>query len=122
MSDDAPLTTLKIRLVFGEAGMFGPGKADLLDGIAETGSISAAGRRLGMSYKRAWQLVETMNTCFADPLVLSTRGGAQGGGAVLTDTGREVLATYRKIAGDAARTAGTDIERLERLLAKRQRD
>lgn len=75
----------------------GPGKADILDFIAETGSIAAAGRRMGMSYKRAWLLVETMNRCFREPLVETSRGGRSKGGAVLTETGREVLDRYRRM-------------------------
>ncbi len=110
MTDD-PAPTLRLRVVFDGHGMIGPGKADLLQGIAETGSISAAGRRMKMSYKRAWSLVETLNAMFAGPLVLSARGGAQGGGAALTPLGERVLAEYREIerkareATDANRAA-----------------
>lgn len=90
------LTRATLRLYFGKL-VFGPGKADLLQAIAEEGSISAAGRRMGMSYKRAWSLVEEMNDAFAEPLVLSARGGAHGGGAQLTTTGQAVLADYRAL-------------------------
>ena len=65
---------LKIRLVVEGGDWLGPGKADLLEAIAENGSISAAGRRMGMSYKRAWSLVETLNAMFRSPLVSSSRG------------------------------------------------
>ncbi len=85
---------LRLRITLGAGNWLGPGKADLLAGIAATGSISAAGRRMGMSYKRAWGLVEVLNTMFAFPLVTSSRGGAGHGGANLTDTGREVLRLY----------------------------
>lgn len=85
---------LSLRLHF-DTLTFGRGKADLLQGIAELGSISAAGRRLGMSYRRAWALVEEMNAHFKAPLVESSRGGAGGGGASLTDLGRQALAEYR---------------------------
>lgn len=88
-----PGARLHLRLFFASA-MFGPGKAELLRRIGESGSISAAGRAMGMSYKRAWSLVEDMNTAFALPLVDSARGGAGGGGARLTATGIEVLAQY----------------------------
>lgn len=77
--------------------MLGPGKADLLERIRDTGSIAAAGRSMSMSYKRAWMLVEQMNKAFRDPLVVSTRGGQKGGGATLTATGADVLANYRKL-------------------------
>lgn len=90
------LTRTTLRLYFGKL-VFGPGKADLLEAIDSEGSISAAGRRMGMSYKRAWSLVEEMNTCFETPLVESARGGAHGGGAHLTDAGRAVLADYRAL-------------------------
>lgn len=90
------LTRATLRLYYGKL-VFGPGKADLLQAISEEGSISAAGRRMGMSYKRAWSLVEEMNDAFAEPLVLSARGGAHGGGAQLTATGQAVLAEYRAL-------------------------
>lgn len=73
----------------------GPGKADLLEAIQETGSISAAGRRMSMSYKRAWDLVAAMNATFREPLVNTAKGGSHGGGAELTPLGRAVLAAYR---------------------------
>jgi len=98
---------LRIRIVFGSAGMIGPGKADLLDGIARTGSIAAAGREMGMSYKRAWELVGTLNGMFAQPLVERTRGGAGGGGAVLTPEGHSVLMLFRTFE-DRAAAAGAD--------------
>ncbi|MBB1499014.1 winged helix-turn-helix domain-containing protein [Paracoccus sp. MC1862] len=101
-----------IRLFLGENAMLGPGKAALLEGIARTGSISAAGRELGMSYKRAWMLVEALNGMFREPLVESARGGAGGGGASLTDTGRQVLALYR---GIEAAAAGASADRLSAL-------
>ncbi|MBR9862463.1 MAG: LysR family transcriptional regulator [Rhodobacteraceae bacterium] len=87
--------SLRLRVVFDDGVRVGPGKADLLGLIAEHGSIAAAGRAMKMSYKRAWMLVEEMNAAFKEPLVESSRGGSQGGGAHLTSTGREVLAAYR---------------------------
>jgi molybdate transport system regulatory protein len=98
MSDaSSPEPSLRIRIVFGDAAMLGPGKADLLALIRETGSIAAAGRAMSMSYKRAWSLVEEMNAAFREPLVDSTRGGPQGGGARLTEAGEAVLEHYRKL-------------------------
>ena len=90
------LTRVSLRLYFGKF-VFGPGKADLLEAIGREGSISAAGRAMGMSYKRAWSLVEEMNIGFEAPLVESARGGAHGGGAHLTEEGRAVLADYRRL-------------------------
>jgi len=93
---------LRIRIIFGEAEMMGPGKAELLEHIERCGSIAAAGREMGMSYKRAWELVGTLNAMFRDPVVESTRGGPGGGGAVLTEAGREVLDLYRAVEREAA--------------------
>ena len=76
-----PDPSLRLRIVFGDVVMLGPGKAELLERIQQTGSIAAAGRSMAMSYKRAWMLVETMNAAFCEPLVASSRGGAERGGA-----------------------------------------
>lgn len=88
---------IKLRLEYDTPLVLGPGKAELLERIDRAGSISAAGREMGMSYKRAWSLVEDMNAAFADPVVDSSRGGPGGGGAVLTETGREVLIRFRRL-------------------------
>jgi molybdate transport system regulatory protein len=112
----APL--LRLRLVFGEGLRLGPGKVELLEHIRATGSISAAGRAMGMSYRRAWGLVEEMNAMFARALVERERGGAGGGGARLTEAGRRVLSLYRRIEGEAARASRADLAELRRLLAK----
>lgn len=88
---------LKIRLRCGGDIAIGPGKADLLAAIQEAGSISGAARLLGMSYRRAWLLVETMNRCFREPLVATSAGGRHGGGTQLTSTGQQVLKSYREI-------------------------
>lgn len=109
------MTKLRLRILFEDA-MLGPGKADLLAGIAETGSIAAAGRQMGMSYKRAWMLVEEMNAAFRDPLVTSTRGGPGGGGARLTDAGTEVLRLYHDIVATALDAASDRIATLEAML------
>ncbi len=109
---------LHLRVVLGEAVAIGPGKAELLQRIAETGSIAAAGRRMGMSYKRAWSLAEEMNAMFAGPLVEAAKGGAGGGGAALTALGARVLAAYRRL-GDAATAAGeSDLAELQAALRR----
>ena len=87
----------RLRILLGSAIAVGPGKAALLEAIAETGSIAAAGRRMGMSYRRAWLLVRTMNACFRTPLVEAMKGGPAGGGAQLSSMGRDVLARYRRM-------------------------
>jgi molybdate transport system regulatory protein len=109
-------TRLRLRIVFGDLVMLGPGKADLLQGIRETGSIAAAGRRMKMSYKRAWMLVETMNAAFREPLVESVRGGARGGGARLTQAGDAVLAHYRRLEGCAAEAGAAEIAAIRGML------
>lgn len=88
---------LKIQLFCGDELAFGPGRADVLEAIEREGSISAAGRSMGMSYRRTWLLVDSMNRCFQDRLVETASGGRHGGGAVLTEAGRVVLADYRAL-------------------------
>lgn len=105
-------TRFRVQIKHGVA--IGPGKASVLQGIAETGSLAETGRRLGMSYQRVWSLVAAMNVDFVEPLVLKQRGGAAGGGAVLTPTGEQVLALYRAIERDAQRAA---LKRLPQMLA-----
>ena len=117
---DPPAATLRIRLVLAPGDMIGPGKADLLEGIRDTGSIAAAGRRMGMSYKRAWMLVGAMNSGFREPLVASARGGRSHGGARLTATGGAVLAHYRALETRAAAAAGPEVDALEALRAGAQ--
>ena len=87
--------------------VLGRGKADLLDAISRTGSIRAAAESLGMSYMRAWTLVRTMNAAFRHPLVEKERGGAEQGGAQLTESGQRVLALYRKMEEKAERSIET---------------
>ena len=87
----------RIRVLCGEEVALGPGKAELLALVAETGSIRAAAERMDMSYMRAWTLIRTMNSCFREPLVLASRGGKSRGGAVVTETGRKVLRLYRSL-------------------------
>lgn len=116
MSEHPENPRLRIRIVFGESGMIGPGKAELLERIDTAGSIAAAGRAMGMSYKRAWMLIETMNAMFREPVVESTRGGAQGGGARLTDTGHKVLAAYRAFEVEAARVGDRHLTEMQELL------
>jgi molybdate transport system regulatory protein len=106
----------RLRLVLEPDIAIGPGKADILEGIKETGSIAAAGRRMGMSYKRAWLLVETMNRCFNQPLVETSRGGSTKGGAVLTPIGHEVLERYRRMEALTVAAIGDDLGALRALL------
>lgn len=107
----------RLRIVLEPDIAVGPGKADLLEKIRDTGSIAAAGRGMGMSYKRAWLLVETMNRCFQEPLVLTSRGGSAKGGAVLTATGHEVLERYRRMEQLTAEAIAGEMAAMRRLLA-----
>jgi molybdate transport system regulatory protein len=109
------MTTLRLRILF-DGAMIGPGKAELLERIRDTGSIAAAGRQMQMSYRRAWMLVEEMNGAFLDPLVMSTRGGPRGGGAQLTPTGIRVLGLYRDIVATAEAATASRIDALEEML------
>ncbi|AMN52309.1 MULTISPECIES: winged helix-turn-helix domain-containing protein [Stappiaceae] len=117
MRDEDSSPRFRIRLVFGPDEMMGPGKAELLERIQRTGSIAAAGREMGMSYKRAWQLVETLNAMFRSPLVERSRGGAKGGGAQITETGLAVLEEYRAIELKARAAGDPHIEKLKTLLS-----
>ncbi len=112
----------RLRILFGEAIAMGPGKAELLEHIAATGSISAAARAMGMSYRRAWLLVDTMNRCFRAPLVETSHGGRGGGGARVTALGREVLARYRAMERRAAGAVAAEMAELQGLLAPRPPD
>jgi molybdate transport system regulatory protein len=109
---------LKIRLHNGSDIALGPGKADLLESIQQHGSISAAARALGMSYRRAWLLVETMNRSFSQPLVSTLAGGKHGGGTQLTVTGEHVLRCYRGLCAQAQAAVQAGCDELAELLAE----
>ncbi len=113
---------LRVRLVLGTDVALGPGKADLLEGIAETGSIAAAGRRMGMSYKRAWMLTEAMNRMFVRPLVDASKGGAHGGGAALTPLGLRMLDAYRRLERHATQSGAAELAAIRRALAARRKE
>jgi molybdate transport system regulatory protein len=106
----------RIRATHGNVILLGPGKADLLAAIAETGSIRSAAEQTGMSYMRAWSLVRTMNAAFREPLVERTRGGRSRGGAALTTLGRRVLELYREMERRASRAIAPVWRRIAREL------
>lgn len=112
MSENTQRPRLRIRIIFDATEMIGPGKAELLERIDRCGSIAAAGREMGMSYKRAWELVSTMNAMFQAPVVARMRGGPGGGGAVLTEAGREVLELYRAFESNAAAAGAVQLDAL----------
>ncbi|MBL8649755.1 MAG: LysR family transcriptional regulator [Sphingopyxis sp.] len=111
---DAGRIELRLRIRLGDAIAMGPGKADLLDAIDAHGSISAAARAIGMSYRRAWLLVEEMNACFAAPLV-ETRPGA---GAMLSEPARAVLAAYRRAEMAAKAAAASELAAIGAMLKR----
>lgn len=98
-----PVLQPRIRARIGSEIAIGPGKAELLELIRETGSIQESARRMRMSYMRAWKLLRTMNDCFHEPLVVAERGGKGGGGARLTATGHKVLTLYRRMEAQSLR-------------------
>ena len=101
--------TLTVRVDLGPAGAVGPGKIKLLELIGETGSISAAGRAMGMSYRQAWLLIDSLNQAFREPSVATLSGGARGGGAQLTPFGRQVVELYRAIETGALRAVAPEL-------------
>lgn len=105
-----------LRILLGAVIAMGPGKADLLEAIARTGSISAAAKEMGMSYRRAWLLVDTMNRCFRRPLVDTASGGSRGGGASLTPLGEAALLRYREMEAHAVAAIRTEVHAFQRLL------
>jgi molybdate transport system regulatory protein len=110
--------TLTIRIDFGAFGYLGPGKIALMELISKHGSISAAGREMGMSYRRAWLLVDEINRIFREPLVAKQMGGSGGGGARLTKLGRDVVGRYRAIEGASASASAVDLRALKASLPR----
>ena len=106
---EVPEVSLIVRVDMGPHGRLGPGKILLLDNIDRHGSISAAGRAMNMSYRQAWDLVDQLNRAFIEPVVSSQAGGKAGGGAVLTDFGRTLVAHYRHITSEIERATKKDI-------------
>lgn len=100
---------LMVRVTFADGARLGPGKMALLDQIKATGSISAAGRAMGMSYRRAWLLVDAMNRMFSRAVVESQRGGKDGGGAVVTEFGEDLLARFRQMQQTLTEVLAPDV-------------
>jgi molybdate transport system regulatory protein len=112
---------LTLRVLAGDFPAMGPGKARLVTLIDSTGSISAAAREMGMSYRRAWQLVDAMNASFAEPLVVTAVGGKRGGGAAVTDFGRRVVDDYHRMEAKASAVIAGDLEHYAAHLRKSKR-
>jgi molybdate transport system regulatory protein len=107
---------LTLRVLGKSGAAMGPGKAELIERIAETGSISAAARDMEMSYRRAWQLVEALNADFREPIVTTSTGGARGGGAHITDFGLKVVRRYREMEGRASSAIADELKSYAKLL------
>lgn len=112
------MADLSIRIDFGPDLRVGPGKIALLEQIAALGSISAGGRAMDMSYRRAWELIEELNTMFGKPVVESRSGGRKGGGATLTPLGESLIARYRAMERDAAAATEPHLRALAADIAK----
>jgi molybdate transport system regulatory protein len=117
MARSAARPSLHLRLDFGDERSLGPGKVRLLELIEETGSISAAGRALKMSYRQAWLLIDELNRMFREPLVTSQIGGGGGGGAAVTRAGASVIRAYRDMERRAKGASTADIRTLTKLLS-----
>jgi molybdate transport system regulatory protein len=108
-----------LRILVGSQIALGPGKVELLEALSQTGSITAAAKRMNMSYMRAWTLIRTMNRCFQQPLVSATHGGPRGGGgAELTSAGRAVLALYRRMDAQCLRAVAPAWKQIQKLIAE----
>jgi molybdate transport system regulatory protein len=119
-TDTAPVSDrLSIRLDLMSGARIGPGKIAVLEEIARSGSISAAGRVLGMSYRRTWELVEDLNRSLGAPVVETAAGGSGGGGTILTRAGRTVIERYRAIEVDTALAARKHLQALHRACSER---
>ncbi|MED5620139.1 winged helix-turn-helix domain-containing protein [Ideonella sp. BN130291] len=111
-----PVARFRLRISLGELTAIGPGKVALLEAIRDHGSLTAAARALGISYRRAWTMLDEINGALRYPAVASAAGGTQGGGSLLTPVGEEVVARYRRIEADAAAACQDDLRALQGLL------
>jgi molybdate transport system regulatory protein len=114
--DEMRYRGLTLRVVGTGSPAMGPGKAELIERIAESGSISAAARDMGMSYRRAWQLVEALNATYREPVVLTAIGGQRGGGATVTPFGKRLAAQFRAMESKASTAIAADLKRFSRQL------
>lgn len=112
---------LTLRILGKAAAAMGPGKAELVERIGRTGSISAAAREMGMSYRRAWQLVESLNGAFREPVVETAIGGRRGGGARVTGYGEGLVTRFRAMEGKASRAIAADLRWFSANLRKTRR-
>jgi molybdate transport system regulatory protein len=116
-----PVARFRLRISLGELTAIGPGKVALLEAIRDQGSLTAAARALGISYRRAWTMLDEINSALQYPAVASAAGGSQGGGSLLTPVGEEVVARYRRIEAEAAAACRDDLRALQALLQTQPR-
>lgn len=107
---------LTLRVLGARAAAMGPGKAELIERIAQTGSISAAARAMGMSYRRAWQLVEALNRDYRERVIDTATGGKRGGGACVTPFGQQIVARFRAMEDKASAAIASDLRRFQRYI------
>jgi len=112
------MSTISLRIDLAPDGRIGPGKVELLENVASHGSISAAARQMGMSYKQAWSLVEEMNRLFRKPVVVTTKGGQRGGGSALTPVGLAIVARYRAVERAAEAAAAPHVAALRQEIGR----
>ncbi|WP_259295157.1 winged helix-turn-helix domain-containing protein [Paraburkholderia sp. DHOC27] len=112
----APEVRFRMRIRTGETVALGPGKVDLLEAVREQGSISAAARSLGMSYRRAWLLIDELNKSLKSPATVSEQGGQSGGGCVLTPVGETIVRLYREVEAQAQKSCAKQISELTRMI------
>lgn len=115
------MSRLSIRIDLSAEDAIGPGKIRLLEEIARTGSISAAGRAMNMSYRRAWLLLDELNSLFKERVTTTEQGGRDGGGATLTPFGQELVRRYRSMESDAHAALSSHLEAIDTALQKRPR-
>ncbi len=113
---------LRLRLKLCSFAAMGPGKADLLEALRECGSISGAARKTGLSYRKAWMMIDELNRAFREPLVAAAFGGSGGGGASLTDMGETVVSAYRELERKASEAAAAEITLLRSLVVESTSD
>jgi len=109
-----PAPAVRFRVDFGRDVAIGPGKIALLEQIERDGSLSQAARTLGMSYRRAWQLLDSLNHCFREPVAVCATGGRHGGGATLTGFGRQLVRVYREFDTETQLRAGRCFQSIAR--------
>jgi len=110
------VTQISLKFDFANGERLGPGKVDLLEKVGEHGSIAAAGRAMGMSYRRAWLLIDALNHMFVEPAVVTQMGGRGGGAATLTPFGETIVRRYRALQAKTAEAAAEDLAALEAVL------